>query len=100
MTTTYGCSQLTDKRPDKQKARLVEKLFGDEQFEVPSSTPGKSYTVLVTNSDGRISCPCRGWTTKKPGRFRICKHIEELIYKHGWKTHTDLDYVYRITTEA
>lgn len=41
--------------------------------ETPSSSGvGKYFTMLW--SDGMLSCDCRGWTVKKKGKARDCKH--------------------------
>lgn len=42
-----------------------------------SSDPSKLYAVKQ-DENGEISCNCRGWTTKKPGQERTCKHTREV----------------------
>jgi len=50
----------------------------------PSSSSSKTYTVKE-NEDGNLSCDCRGWTMKKPGQERGCKHTREVV-AHGAPT--------------
>jgi len=53
----------------------------------PSSSSSKVYTVKE-NEKGELSCDCRGWTMKKPGQERGCKHTREIV-AHGAPTHVD-----------
>ena len=50
----------------------------------PSSSSSKVYTVKEDET-GELSCDCRGWTMKKPGQERSCKHTRELV-AHGAPT--------------
>ena len=50
----------------------------------PSSSSSKVYTVKE-NENGELSCDCRGWTVKKPGQPRSCKHTREVV-AHGAPT--------------
>ena len=40
-----------------------------------SSSPGKEY-IVKKNLVGVLSCNCRGWTMKKPGKARTCPHVQ------------------------
>ena len=40
------------------------------------SDPGKRYETVLW-SDGDLSCDCRGWTIKRAGTERTCKHVRE-----------------------
>ena len=50
----------------------------------PSSSSFKVYTVKE-DENGELSCDCRGWTMKKPGQERSCKHTREVV-AHGAPT--------------
>lgn len=39
------------------------------------SDPRKTYTVKI-NEYGELSCDCRGWTVKRGGQARNCRHIK------------------------
>ena len=43
-------------------------------WQMPSSSnPSKSYET-IKYTDGTTSCDCRGWTFKKMGQERTCRH--------------------------
>jgi hypothetical protein len=69
-------SELTE----QQMARMVQRALGDETYSYPSSSSDKTYTVLI-GPDGKISCDCRGWITKKAGHVRTCKHVIDRMAK-------------------
>ncbi len=48
----------------------------------PSSSSDKVYTVKE-DENGNLSCDCRGWTIKKPGKERSCKHTTAAVLKVG-----------------
>ena len=47
-------------------------------IEFPSSDGSRTYTVL-THDDGTTSCNCPGWTFKRQGQERNCKHTRQLV---------------------
>ena len=47
-----------------------------EVAQFPSSSSNKVYTVK-RDENGDLSCDCRGWTMKKPGKDRTCKHVQQ-----------------------
>jgi hypothetical protein len=67
----------------RQMARQVEKMLGDKVYEVQSSSSNRKYEVLVSSADGRISCPCQGWCTKKPNKARFCSHCRQVVERQG-----------------
>lgn len=74
-----------------QVIRSTHRLLTVEsrQFE-SDSRPGKHYTVRI-EVDGRVFCTCQGWTIKKAGKPRQCKHAEKLIGKR--RTRTDGEFL-------
>lgn len=46
------------------------------------SNPRVKYETRLTKT-GIISCNCRGWTFKKPGKARWCKHTTDVIQTEG-----------------
>ena len=40
-----------------------------------SASSGRVYTVTIED-DGSRSCNCPGWSFKRSGRERTCKHLE------------------------
>lgn len=42
----------------------------------PSSSSSKTYEVKMDIDSNELSCDCRGWTMKKPGKPRTCKHVQ------------------------
>lgn len=65
----------------------------------PSSSSSAVYTWQI-GDDGRLSCDCRGWVNKRPGKPRECKHtkkVEAQYVQAGWKSVSQGDetYLYR-----
>lgn len=48
-----------------------------QSFSFPSSSSPKIYTTLI-NDNGLLSCDCPGWTVKKEGKVRECKHTKKV----------------------
>ena len=59
-----------------------------------SSGPGVHTTTLGT--DGRLSCSCLGWTRRRFGQVRECKHTKEVIAAESLRVETRGDYVYAV----
>jgi hypothetical protein len=57
------------------------------------SSSGKSYETIC-HEDGKLACQCRGWATKKLGKARTCKHVDDLVSKHNLTTVVRGDYRY------
>lgn len=53
-----------------------------ESYEFPSSSSAKIYHALL-NDNGLLSCDCRGWTMKREGKPRHCKHTKEVASRNG-----------------
>jgi len=52
--------------------KIVAKMWVFE-----SSSSDKTYQTLQY-TDGTTSCDCRGWTIKKPGKPRMCRHTRDV----------------------
>jgi len=77
--------------------RASNRLLVNEQREFPSSSQsGVSYRTVVM-LDGKVMCECRGWTIKKRGQARQCRHAWELIADRP--TRTDGEFLYLIQGE-
>ena len=75
-----------------QVRRAINRLFTRERREFPSaSDPNMVYEAVIMD-DGQVRCNCRGWTIKKDGKPRQCKHTVELI--GGRAIHRADDYLY------
>ncbi len=48
-----------------------------------SSSSNKTYDVKLLEN-GTLTCTCQGWTNKRPGKPRECRHIKEVITDNGW----------------
>lgn len=46
------------------------------EWKFPSSSSDKTYTTVLW-ADGSYSCDCRGWTIKRAGQERNCRHCDE-----------------------
>lgn len=44
----------------------------------PSSSDLNKVYAVKKDEFGELSCNCRGWTTKKPGQERTCKHTRRV----------------------
>jgi len=74
--------------------RLTNKLLTNQHYEFSSSSnPNKVYRTVVM-VDGKVMCNCRGWTIKKLGQPRQCKHTREVIGNR--ETRTDSDFIYLV----
>ncbi len=72
--------------------RVANRMLTQERREFPSdSDPRVVYTTRVM-LDGKVMCDCRGWTIKKAGQPRQCKHTREVIGERA--THTDGEFLY------
>lgn len=59
--------------------RAATRLLTHEHAEFESdSQPGVMYRAVIL-VDGKTQCNCRGWTVKKDGQPRQCKHTKALI---------------------
>lgn len=68
-----------DRKTRGQVRRVTNKLKTLEKREFPSSSnPNRRYEAVIY-IDGQILCNCQGWTIKKPGKPRQCRHTAELI---------------------
>ena len=54
----------------------------------PSSGGDRMYAVLLRD-DGRLSCDCPGWTVKRAGKPRACKHTNLVAPKYQSVTQRD-----------
>jgi hypothetical protein len=57
-----------------------------------SSGSGQYRTQL--NATGLLSCNCRGWTFKKQGKPRSCKHTTEVAENEGYRLKVIGDYLF------
>ena len=48
------------------------------QWDFPSSSSPKIYHTQINESNGLLSCDCPGWTVKKLGKVRECKHTRKV----------------------
>lgn len=48
-----------------------------------SSSSRRMYTVVVNVDTRVLSCNCKGWTTKRDGQPRSCKHTRAVIVNGG-----------------
>lgn len=55
-----------------------------KQWHFSSSSGSGTYTTQI-NTTGILSCNCKGWAIKKPGKARSCKHTDEVKFKQGLK---------------
>jgi hypothetical protein len=51
----------------------------------PSSSSDAIYTTLLDTSTGASSCNCRGWTFKRDGQERACKHTKKVVAEWAGK---------------
>lgn len=49
-----------------------------------SSSSDAVYTAVIDTETGASSCNCKGWTFKRPGRDRSCKHTVALRSEYGF----------------
>lgn len=49
-----------------------------QTWNFPSSSSPKIYTVQINPTSGLLSCSCPGWTVKKLGKTRECKHTKAI----------------------
>lgn len=53
-----------------------------QTFPYPSSSgPGTYTTSWADDSDGKLSCDCRGFLIKREGKPRGCRHIDDVVKK-------------------
>jgi ATP-dependent DNA ligase len=50
-----------------------------------SSSSSAIYTAMIDADSGAASCNCRGWTFKRPGKPRSCKHTKEMEAMYGFQ---------------
>lgn len=62
-------------------------------WEYPSSSGPGTYTVTHADN-GLLGCTCKGWTMKKPGKPRECRHITDVIDTYGLAVELRGDYVF------
>lgn len=68
-----------DRKTRGQVRRVTNKLKTVERRLFPSSSnPNRKYETVIY-ADGQVLCNCQGWTIKKAGKPRQCRHTEELI---------------------
>lgn len=48
-----------------------------------SSSSDRKYTVKLLEN-GTLTCDCQGWTNKRAGKPRECRHIKDVIADNGW----------------
>ena len=53
------------------------------EWKFPSSSSSAIYTTQINPSTGLLSCSCKGWTTKKLGKPRDCKHCKQVVIDEG-----------------
>lgn len=56
---------------------MAEKIYTTVAVFPSKSDPSKSYSVKQ-DQFGELSCDCRGWTIKKPGKPRTCTHVQKV----------------------
>lgn len=59
-----------------------------------SSNPNETYTVIL--DAGALRCNCRGWTMKRNGQPRHCKHTKHVVEREGLKVEVRGDYVFPV----
>lgn len=53
------------------------------KWEFQSSSSPKIYATQINESTGLLSCDCPGWTVKKLGKTRECKHTKKVKVDEG-----------------
>ena len=48
-------------------------------YRASQSNPDRRPYEIQLHDDGILTCNCRGWTTKKDGQPRSCRHVRELL---------------------
>lgn len=77
-----------------QARRVATRLMTQERREFESdSSPGVVYTAVIL-VDGKVQCNCRGWTIKKEGQPRQCKHTVALVAGRPLYTPGDGEFLY------
>ena len=77
-----------------QARRVANRMLTNEHREFESeSTPGKVYTARIMQ-DGKAMCDCRGWTIRKRGQPRFCKHVEELLAGRPTRSDGEFHFLY------
>lgn len=62
-----------------QVRRAATRLMTVEHLtEESESHPGRWYRAVIL-ADGKTMCDCRGWTIRRHGRPRECRHTRKLI---------------------
>jgi hypothetical protein len=64
-----------------------------EQWTYPSKSGLGEYTVTMTDG-GALTCNCKGWSIKKPGKPRECTHIKDVFDTQGFVREVRGDYVF------
>lgn len=73
--------------------RMANRFLAVERRKFPSSSnPNLTYTAVL-QMDGKLTCDCRGWITKKPHRARWCKHVAELAAGRRIEFNGEFSYV-------
>lgn len=66
-----------EQRAKVQRVLNQMRTLEAREFE-SDSRPGKVYRTVIY-VDGQVACDCRGWTTKKAGQPRWCKHCQYIV---------------------
>lgn len=62
----------------KWKVKYMPQFEALKSWKFPSDSSSKVYETRLTKT-GILSCDCRGWTFKKAGKPRSCKHTDQVI---------------------
>lgn len=65
--------------------RAANRMLTQEHREFESSSGSRIYTTRVM-LDGKVMCDCQGWTIRKRGQPRHCKHTSALVGERPVRT--------------
>jgi hypothetical protein len=74
-------------------------MLAVKRWTYPSSSSSKTYDAIL-NDDGHLSCDCRGWTMKKVGKPRSCRHTDDVVLTQRYQTRIVGDYIYVVNGSA
>ena len=58
---------------------LPDNASHTNRIEIKSESSNRVYTVSQNKTTGEWQCSCPGWTMKKAGRARTCKHLQAMV---------------------
>jgi len=60
-----------------------------------SSSGSGEYTTILAD-DGKLLCNCKGWTMRRNGQPRECKHVREVVAENKLRTEVRGEFVYAL----